>query len=201
MVSWLLTVAMITPLVTGVITPVSAQTSAAAVGGVQTAIVLDFTSSEGGPLGKLLATQARDGVVVELMNSGRYDPLKQEDLTRTANELGLKAPYDQVARMHLAQQLGATVIVDGRIEFVKDLPNRSGVQVGLSIRITDAQSGDLISGAAQIGDARSRPGITDRESLAQEAAGNAATLGVRQILTYNLPEGTVIGQIGGSTSE
>ncbi len=196
--SWMLTVAMITPLIGGFIAPISAKAQAgSSTGGVQTVIVLDF-ANKSGTGGAALARLATDEVAVALANSARFEVLKRDEVIRTANELGMKPPYDQNARLKLAAQLGAASIVDGTVEFVKEdakhMPRT--VQVGLSIRISEANTGDLLSGAAQIGEARSRAGQSDTGSLTQEATGNAATQGVRQILGYTLPEGTVLSTVG-----
>ena len=55
------------------------------------------------------------------------------------------------------------------------------VDVGLKIRIHEASTGALIAGAAQAGSAAARPGQSNMDSLAQEAVGNAAVLGVRSL--------------------
>lgn len=199
--SWVLSITMIAPIVLGLIAPVTAHAQGTTGSGtVQTVIVIDFKDSSGDRLGPVLARQATDQTAVEMAGSGRYDVLKRDEVIRTANELGLKPPYDLIAKTKLATQLGASAIVEGELKYVKEGTSKRGgprtVQAGLLVRLSEASSGDLLSGAAQIGEATARPGQSDRDSLAQEATSNAAILDVRQLLSNNLPEGTVISSVG-----
>ena len=197
--TWLLTATMVAPVFLGMLTPVTGYAqNATPAGGVQTVIVLDFENRTSDPLGAVLARQATDATAVELANTARYEVLKRDEVIRTSKELGLKPPLDQVAKTKLATSLGATAIIEGAVKFVKQNTKNGprSVSVGLTIRVGDASTGDLISGAAQIGEARARAGQSDPDSLAQEAVGNAAVLGVRQINTYNLPEGTIVNTVG-----
>jgi len=199
--TWLLTAAMVAPIFSGIAMPSTAYAQGSAQsGGVQTVIVIDFTNKAGSAYDSL-ARLATDAVAVELANSGRFEVLKRDEVTRAATELGLHAPYDQIARSKLAMQLGASGIVDGTIAFVREDTKSTPhtVKVGLTIRISEASSGDLINGAAQIGEARARPGLSDMASLAQEATNNAAIAGVRQILANVLPEGTILSTVGSNT--
>ena len=61
--------------------------------------------------------------------------------------------------------------------------------------MSEAATGDLLSGAAQVGTAVARPGQSDRDLLVQEAITNAAVQSVRQTF-HNLPEGTVLNTVG-----
>ena len=174
--------------------PALAQAGAA--GGVQTVIVIDFVnrSNVGGDA---LARLATDAVAVELANSARFEILKRDEVMRQAQELGLRAPYDQIAKTRLAQALGASAIVEGAVEYVREVnPNPRTYNTGLTVRVSEAATGDLLSGAAQVGSAVARPGQTDRDSLVQEATTNAAVQSVREIIAYNLPEGTVLNTVG-----
>jgi len=194
--SWLLTVATIMPMFAQMVVPTAAQAQAAAAGSVQTVIVLDF-QNKSKVLGDALARLATDAVAVELANSARFEVLKRDEVIRQANELGLKPPFDPVAKTRLANALGATAFVDGAIEYVREERGTpKTINVGLTVRVGDAATGDLLSGAAQIGSSTARPGITDNEALIQDATNNAAVLAVRQILSYNLPEATVLSSVG-----
>ena len=188
--TWLLTVTMIAPVFLGMLTPVTGYAQGASpAGGVQTVIVLDFENKTNDPLGAVLARQATDATAVELANTARYEVLKRDEVIRTSRELGLKPPLDQVAKTKLATSLGASAIIEGAVRFIKQSTKNGPrtVSVGLTVRVSEASSGDLLSGAAQIGEARARAGQSDPDSLAQEAVGNAAVLAVRQINSYNLP--------------
>src|SRR5688500_14505211 len=132
-----------------------------------------------------------------MANSARFEILKRDEVARQAQELGLRSPYDQIAKTRLAQALGASAIVEGAVEYVREVAqNPRTYNVGLTVKVSEAATGDLLSGAAQIGTAVARPGQTDRDSLIQEAATNAAVQSVRQIIAYNLPEGTVLNTLG-----
>lgn len=197
-IGWLLTVAMITPLVCQSLRPQAALAqSASAAGGMQTVVVVDFANKSGVP-GELLARTATDAVAVELGNSARFDPLRRDEVDRQARDLNLKKPYDMVAMSKLAGALSATGIVTGEIVAVKPGPKTGPkcVSVWLKVGILEASSGQLTSGAAQIGVAYARAGVTDTDELAQEAANNAANLAVKQILQTVLPEGTIISSVG-----
>jgi hypothetical protein len=196
--SWLLTVVMTAPIFRSMLAPTPAQAQAVPTPtSVQTVIVLDFLNKSDF-MGDTLAAYARDAVRVELANSTRFEPLTRDEVTAKARELGLHPPYDQVAISKLARELGAQAVVTGEISFVrvdaKQTPKT--VRVGLKVRVQEATTGDLLNGAAQIGEARARPGVSDNEALAMEAVSNAAVLSVRQILAYNLPVATVLSLVG-----
>ena len=197
--SWLLTVVMILPLLTQALRPQAARAQGAS--NVQTVIVVDFVNKSN-VLGNALARLATDAVAVEMTNSARFEILKRDEVLRTANELGLRPPFDQVALARIANALGATAVVTGEIAYAKEVrgANPKTIRVGLKVRVQEASSGDLINGAAQIGEARAKPGVSDTESLAQEAVRDAGFLAVRQILANNLPEGTVIQSTGGDVT-
>src|SRR5437899_11872024 len=112
--TWLLTATMIAPVFLGMLSPVTGYAqSATPGGGVQTVIVLDFENKTNDPLGAVLARQATDATAVELANTARYEVLKRDEVIRTAKELGLKPPYDQIAKTKLAGALGASSIIEG----------------------------------------------------------------------------------------
>jgi len=203
--SWVLAVAMITPLVCGMITPRTARAQGATAptpgGIVQTVAVIDFEDKSGFP-NRTLGRLATDAVATELSNTERFIVLPRSEVVSAANQLNLRPPYDDVAMAKLADSLGATAIVTGSIEGIQVDTRRTPrtVSVALTVGVRDAASGDFVNGAAVIGSARSRPGQEDVDSLAQEAIGNAAVLAVKQILAFNLPEGTVLNTVGRENS-
>jgi len=149
-------------------------------------------------MGEALARRATDAVAVELANSARFEVLRRDEVERQAATLGLKKPYDSVAQARLATALGATAVITGEIAFVSPVAksNPKTVVAGLRVMMRAPGSPELINGAAQVGEARSRPGLSDDESLAQEAVDNAAVLCVKQMLSTNLPEGTIVSTVG-----
>ncbi|MBI3720942.1 MAG: hypothetical protein HY248_00185, partial [Fimbriimonas ginsengisoli] len=199
--SWFLTWTMVLPLVTGLIAPRSAsaqQPAPAPVTNSMTVIVIDFANkSKTG--GDALARFATDAVAVELASSGRFEVLRREEVARAAETLGYRAPFDQAQLARLAQQLGANAIVTGEVSKVT-IEQKRGVEknvtVGLKVRVMDPSSGELINGAAELGGAVAKPGLSDDEALAQEAISKAAVNAIHNINRYQLPEGTVLNTVG-----
>src|SRR5437879_3157538 len=106
----------------------------------RTAIVLDFANKAGSRYDSLART-ATDTVAVELADSGRFDVLKRSEVDRQTKELGLKPPLDQIARSKLAAPLGAQVIVQGSLEFIRETKKKKhpgSVEVGLKVWMEDA---------------------------------------------------------------
>jgi hypothetical protein len=192
---------MIAPLACRVIGPDAAYAQAPVATNLQTAIVVDFVN-KAGFLGEALARRATDAVAVELANSARFEVLRRDEVDKQANALGIRRPYDEVAQAKLAAALGATTVVTGEVSFVspvaKSDPKR--VLAGIKVMLRAPGSPELVNGAAQVGESRARPGLSDDESLAQEAVDNAAVLAVKRILATNLPEGTIVSTVGPDTS-
>ena len=160
---------------------------------VETALVLDF-ENKSGMMGEQLSRLATDAVAVELANSARFEVLRREEINRQIRELGLRSPLDSVGRRKLAQALGATVIVDGAIEFVKDdvKAKPRTVSVGLTVRVTEVSSGELIAGAAQVGVAKAGPGVSDVHTLVTEAVGKVGETAPRLAFSQSTPDGIVM---------
>lgn len=199
--SWVITAAMVAPLACRVIGPDAAFAQAPVATNLQTAIVVDFVN-KAGFLGEALARRATDAVAVELANSARFEVLRRDEVDKQANAMGIKRPYDDVAQAKLAAALGATTVVTGEVSFVspvvKSDPKR--IVAGLKVMLRAPGSPELVNGAAELGEARARPGLSDDESLAQEAVDNAAVVAVKKILATNLPEGTIVSTVGPQTS-
>jgi hypothetical protein len=168
----------------------------------QTALVLDFDDKSGYP-NKLQGRQAADAVARELSNSQGYEILTRKTVQDKANELNLrplvpgKLAFDDIAIAKLAAELGATTVIAGEVSFIKidTKAKPKSVRVGVKVRIKEAASGDTLNGAAQIGDSRERPGVSDNDALVDEGLRNAATLCVKQIVSSSLPEGTILSSV------
>src|SRR5262245_51888706 len=102
---------MISQIVCGLFTPGAACAQGVAASGAQTVVIIDFANKTGDPRNDVIARLATDAVAVEMANTARYEVLKRDEVVRQANELGLRPPYDQIARSRLAQALGASAIV------------------------------------------------------------------------------------------
>lgn len=209
--SWVLTVVMITPLLCGLVSPQAAyaqQGGGVAQGNVQTVIVIDFTNNDKGKTGgDALARFATDAVAVEMAQSTRFEVLKRDEVYRKANELGYRPPFDTTQLSKIATELGATAIATGEIVFVRSEGKRGdlrGVTVGMRVKLQDASSGELLNGAAQIQTAPVKPGESDFDTLTQAAVSKAAVAGVRDILNTTLPVGVITNTItnvtGGTTA-
>jgi hypothetical protein len=192
---------MVFPLYAGIVAPRSAaaqQPAPAPVGNSLTAIVIDFVNKSGFG-GDALARFATDAVAVELASSQRFEVLRREEVSRAAETLGFRAPYDQAQLSRLANQLGATAIITGEVASVK-VNDKKGqeksVDVAMRVRVIDPTSGELINGAAQLATAVAKPGLSDNEALAQEAVGKAAVYSVRDVVSYSLPTGIVLNTVG-----
>jgi hypothetical protein len=202
--SWLLTWVMVIPLFSGLATPApaSAQATTAPVGQGLTAIVIDFVNKSGIG-GDTLARFATDAVAVELASSQRFEVLRREEVSRAAETLGFRVPYDQAQLSRLAQQLGANAVITGEVAFAR-VNDKKGqeksVDVGMRVRVVDPTSGELINGAAQLASAVAKPGLTDNDALAQEAVGKAAVYAVRDIVSYTLPTGIILNTVGSGDS-
>ena len=161
--------------------------------GVETAIVLDF-ENKSGMMGEQLSRLATDAVAVELANSGRFEVLRREEVNKQIREIGLRSPLDSVARRKLGQALGATVIVDGAVEFVKDdvKAKPRTVSVGLTVRISEVSSGELIAGAAQVGIAKAGPGVSDVHTLVTEAVSKVGETAPRLAFSQSTPDGIIM---------
>ena len=203
LLSWLLTVVMITPVVLGVLSPrtADAQTLTGGAASLQLIIVNDF-ANKAGIGGTPLSRYATDAVSEELSNSGRFEVITRQVILNKAKDLGYVPPFDNTTLLKLATELGASSIVTGELSFVKVEGKRAPkrVTVGMKVFVRDSNSNDLTNGAAQVGISESRPGQTDDMALANESVGKAAILSVKQILAYNIPEGIVMSSVGSGNS-
>src|SRR5437016_4947214 len=103
-------------------------------GDVRKAIILEFENRVKGsaePFGKL----ARDAVEVELSRSARYEVISGEAVGNKAIELGLSVPFDAAACRKLADALGADVLVDGKVDFMKSHASRGQLELTIGIKV------------------------------------------------------------------
>jgi len=191
-VSWLLTLAMVAPMIRCMAIPGAALAQGAVGGNQQTAIKIDF-ENKSGVQGVQLSRLVTEAVANELEASGKFLFASSRDVAREATDLGKKPPYDRIALAQIANRIGATTVVTGEITRVRAVGTGAArvMQAWVRVRLLEASSGESLNGAAQIGEAKARPGQDD-DSLVQEAARNAATLCVQQIMQSTLPEGIVL---------
>lgn len=168
---------------------------------VQTVIVLDFENRTGQASNDYLARLATDGVAVELANSGKFEVLKRAEVERTAKELNFKPPYDFIAKSKMAASLGASAIVEGSLDFVKegvekvDKKETRVVQVGLKVLVREPSSGELIGGATAIGEKAYQ--VKDKAAhVSSSLVAGAARIAVQKASTVKLIHGVIISSVG-----
>jgi hypothetical protein len=165
---WALALVINVPIVSNIVSSrAAAQTPTPS--NLQTIVVIDF-ENKSGVANAAIPRLATDAVAVELANSARYVILTREEVRKQNGKLGLRPPFDKVALSRLARALDANAYLDGEISFVH-------VKAQSSVKTVEV-------------------GLSDTDSLIQEAIGNAAVLGVRSILNSTLPEGVVLSTVG-----
>jgi len=188
-ISWLLSVAMIWPLLLFVLStvPVQAQTN-----GTPTWAVLDFENRSGYG-GAEVGRTASDAFVVELGKSNKYGVLSRQETQKGIADIGLTAPLDAIGLQRLGRSLGVPAVATGEVAAVSFSRSPRQATASVIIRVIDTTTGELVNGALAQG--RSNPraiGTNDDDALVNEAINNAAFAAVRQITQFNLPKATVL---------
>ncbi len=188
-ISWLLSVAMIWPLLLFVLStvPVQAQTN-----GTPTWAVLDFENRSGYG-GAEVGRTASDAFVVELGKSNKYEVLSRQETQKGIADIGLTAPLDAIGLQRLGRGLGVPAVATGEVAAVSFSRSPRQATASVIIRVIDTNTGELVNGALAQG--RSNPraiSTNDDDALVNEAINNAAFAAVRQITQFNLPKATVL---------
>jgi len=156
-----------------------------------TVAVLNFSNSSGYG-GALLGNRAAAAVEAQMIESGRYDVVKRELVTRTMEDLNLSFPLGPSGLTQLATRLEADSIVTGDVQRVVRDPKTNQVTVTLRLEMTDRSSGELVNGAVASGESGIRPDFSGADDvLLDEALNRAAFAAVRTMNDRILPEGTV----------
>lgn len=188
-ISWLLSVAMIWPLLLFVLSnvPVQAQTN-----GTPTWAVLDFQNRSGYG-GAEVGRAASDAFVVELGKSNKYEVLSRQETEKGIADTGLTPPLDAIGLQRLGRGLGVPAVATGEVAAISFSRSPRQATASVIIRVIDTSTGELVNGALAQG--RSNPraiGTNDDDALVNEAINNAAFAAVRQITQFNLPKATVL---------
>ncbi len=188
-ISWLLSVAMIWPLLLFVLSsvPVQAQTN-----GTPTWAVLDFENRSGYG-GAEVGRAASDAFVVELGKSNKYEVLSRQETEKGIADTGLTPPLDGIGLQRLGRGLGVPAVATGEVAAISFSRSPRQATASVIIRVIDTSTGELVNGALAQG--RSNPraiGTNDDDALVNEAINNAAFAAVRQITQFNLPKATVL---------
>lgn len=195
--SWLLSVAMLMPLMVILLAAAPrAEAQATATRSGQPAwAVLDFINRSGYG-GNDVGRQASDSFVVELGKSNRYEVSPRQDTLAGLENLGLTLPLDKIGMQKLGRDRNVDAVVSGEVLTVAfdNKPRRATVSV--IVRVVDAISGELTNGAIAQGTSTPRPvGAGDDDSLVNQAIDNASFTAVRQITSFNLPKATILNNV------
>ena len=154
---------------------------------------------------EMYASTATDALAVELMRSGKFDPTRADALDSKLEELGYKNKEDRGPNallrpsdlQRIGQEVGADWVATGEIQSIKIAKDSKKAEVKLTVRVLDAQSGEWVNGATATGLSESRIGYSNtRESeWVIEAVNNAAAKAVSTIVSYTIPEATIIATI------
>jgi hypothetical protein len=153
--------------------------------------VLSFGNSSGYG-GSALGLRASSAIENALLESGRFDVAKRDQVTKTMSDLGLSYPLGRTGLLKLAETLEVEAIVTGDVTSVLRNPKTGQVSVGLRVEMTDKSSGELINGASVKGESGIRPDFSGSEDiLLDEAMSKVAFAAVRSMNDRILPQGTV----------
>jgi len=160
-------------------------------------VVADFANSSR-DRHAVIPQSATDAVAVEMARHGAYDVISRRQVEKAAADLGLRAPYtvDDFAR--IAREVGATQVVSGEVRDVTSTIHgvEREVTVAIIVRVKDAESGDMLNGAA-VRASVTAPGASKSEGeLGIDAAAMAASRAVAQIEAYQPITGTIMNSVG-----
>lgn len=181
------------------------QSPAAAQTGTMEVAVVDFRNTSKTP-DAMYAKMATDAVVVELLRSGKFSVTADDALKSKMVELGLKNQDDQVSNIlftdanlqRLGQEVGATSVITGDVSTIKIDEKKKKAEVHVAVRMLDVASGEWINGSIGVGVSHARvsyEGQKDSDWII-EAINDAARKAVDTIVSYIIPEATVLGTAG-----
>ncbi len=154
--------------------------------------VLDFNnrSGIGGPL---MGRQAAAQLVVELTERGLWEIIPDRQVQEAIAELGIRAPFDKIARQQIARRLDAEAVVYGTVEQASIVTDPMQAHVRVEIVAEDIVTGTLFNGATVEASSTPRMGhIGEADLLLEEALGKAAYRAVQFMYTNRMPTGTVL---------
>jgi hypothetical protein len=191
---------LILPMVSAVLIPAPALAQA---GIIQVAVV-DFRNTSK-ISNEMFGTMATDAVVVELLRSGKFGVTRADELQKAMEELGYKSKEDRVPKVivtpammvRLGQMVVADSVVTGEVTSIKVDGNKKA-EARVTVRMLDVASGVWTNGAVATGTSNPRIGYTaDKDTdLIVEAINNAARQAVESMVSYIIPEATIIGTFG-----
>ena len=195
-ISWLLTVALLVPMLMLGRRPAQAQAQTAI-----TVIVADFVNIRSKQT-DAIAIQARDAIANELTASGqgRFSPIPQKEVYTEARQLGIRVPsnpnqpanFSRADLTRLAKALNAEGVVTGRVNVAANKAGRV-TTVAIDATIVDAISDKAypINGAISIQTVTPRAGEATEEAVTR-AIGDAGLDAVRQMVQRQVVTATVL---------
>jgi len=156
--------------------------------------VLDFVNNSGYD-GDLLGRTAADALVLAMDESKKYAPEERTKVEEAMARLGFALPMGRVAEGRLAEALEVAYVAAGTINDVYLQDTRDGrvAMVDLTVVMLSANSGEYVNGARVRRASTPRPAYAgDQTALVDEALTLAAYEAVRTLISYKLPEATVL---------
>lgn len=172
--------------------PARAQSS------IPSVFVLDFnnkTTVGGALLGRMAAAQ----VSIQLSESQNWDVVPDAQVQRRIQDLGLRPPFDRVARVQVGSGVDAAAAVYGDVSDARVTDSKVAGQattiafVRIKVMVEDLSTGVLMNGAIAEGSSTPRVSFNgDADVLLEEALGKAAFKAREFMDRFRLPEGTVL---------
>lgn len=141
---------------------------------------------------------AEDAVAVELKKRHIYDVIPRREVEKAAIARALREPYTAENYIQLAKDVGASLIVSGELrEMTASVQgSETAVEAGLIVRVKDAESGDMLNGAAVRASVTLPGGSKTEGELDIDAVSLAATRAVSRIEAYQPITGTIMSSVG-----
>jgi TolB-like protein len=161
------------------------------------AIVADFANTSR-DRHMIVAQAATDAVATELKKRGVYDVVSRREVDKTAAKLGIRQPYAPEDYTRIAKELGATLIVSGEVREINASirGTERQVEVALVVRAREAETGDMLNGAAVKAIASAPGGAKSEGELGIDAAALAANRAASQMEAYQPITGTIMNSVG-----
>lgn len=161
------------------------------------AIVADF-DNQSRDRHSIVVQAATDAVATELKKRHVYDVVSRREVDKTAVKLGIRQPYEPANYSQIAKELGATLVVSGDVQEIKSVlrGTEREVEITLVVRVRDAESGDMLNGAAVRAAVTAQGGAKSEGELGIDAAALAATRAASQMEAYQPITGTIMNSVG-----
>ncbi|MCX7800415.1 MAG: hypothetical protein N2109_08755 [Fimbriimonadales bacterium] len=181
-------------LVIPALSAITAQRAEAQIQTNPTWAVLEFNNASGkGP--ENLGATAAEAFRSELGKTGRYEIIPAETVNRALITLNLQPPVTQrISLIRLGQEIGASNLVTGDILNWRVVNDGKGKRADVILRVvvTDVASGLAVNGASFVASSTVRPMDATEETLLADALAIGATQGVSEIISKDLPRGTIL---------